>query len=158
MSVPGSDPKRTLVVADGDLHGGLREVRALVNLYGMKARYELLFFCFYFKHTSLTCFQIFFSNLNLVKLISLLCNDFKDNFLKFINYNNLIFLPSVSSASSLSPFTLQFEGHDAGGNNVTIRITRHYRTVMEAAFRVFPQDPYIILLEEDLYVASDFYR
>ncbi|XP_063861843.1 protein O-linked-mannose beta-1,2-N-acetylglucosaminyltransferase 1-like isoform X2 [Scylla paramamosain] len=86
VSVPGADPERTLVVADGDLQGGLREVRALINLYGIK-----------------------------------------------------------------------FEGHDAGGNNVTLRITRHYRTVMEVAFRIFSLDPYVILLEEDLYVAADFY-
>ncbi|XP_045133320.1 protein O-linked-mannose beta-1,2-N-acetylglucosaminyltransferase 1-like [Portunus trituberculatus] len=86
VSVPGADPLMTLVVADGDLQGGLQEVRALVHLYGMK-----------------------------------------------------------------------FEGHDAGGNNVTLRITRHYKAVMEAAFRIFTLDPYVILLEEDLYVAADFY-
>lgn len=40
MSVAGSDPERTLVVADGDLDGGLREVRALVNLYGIKVRHK----------------------------------------------------------------------------------------------------------------------
>ncbi|XP_050737950.1 protein O-linked-mannose beta-1,2-N-acetylglucosaminyltransferase 1-like isoform X2 [Eriocheir sinensis] len=86
MSVAGSSPERTLVVADGDLDGRLQEVQAVVSLYG-----------------------------------------------------------------------IMFEGHDAGGNNVTLRITRHYKTVMDAAFRTFPDDPYVILLEEDLYVASDFF-
>lgn len=58
----------------------------------------------------------------------------------------------------LCAITLQFAGHDAGGTNVTLRITRHYKTVMDVAFRTFPDDPYVIILEEDLYVASDFYR
>ncbi|XP_071522193.1 protein O-linked-mannose beta-1,2-N-acetylglucosaminyltransferase 1-like isoform X2 [Panulirus ornatus] len=86
-SVSGGHPRLTLVVADGDPDEGLREVRELVSLYGMK-----------------------------------------------------------------------FIGHDAGGNNVTLRITRHYKKVMESAFSAFPKAREVIILEEDLYVASDFYR
>ncbi|XP_069158026.1 protein O-linked-mannose beta-1,2-N-acetylglucosaminyltransferase 1-like [Procambarus clarkii] len=86
MSVAGSDPGLTLVVADGHPDGGLREVAALVNLYGMK-----------------------------------------------------------------------FMGHDAGGRDVTLRITRHYKVTMDAAFTTFPWADKVIILEEDLYVALDFY-
>ncbi|XP_069947627.1 protein O-linked-mannose beta-1,2-N-acetylglucosaminyltransferase 1-like [Cherax quadricarinatus] len=85
LSVAGSDPRLTLVVADGLLEG-LREVSALVSLYGMK-----------------------------------------------------------------------FVGHDAGGTNVTLRITRHYKVALDAGFTTFPSADKIIILEEDLYVAVDFY-
>ncbi|KAK3875898.1 hypothetical protein Pcinc_019260 [Petrolisthes cinctipes] len=87
MGVVGSDPRLTLVVADGDPEGGLREVRELVNLFGIK-----------------------------------------------------------------------YVDHDSGGRDVTKRITRHYRFVLDTVFITFPTAPAAIILEEDLYVAGDFYR
>ncbi|XP_068208619.1 protein O-linked-mannose beta-1,2-N-acetylglucosaminyltransferase 1-like [Palaemon carinicauda] len=54
-------------------------------------------------------------------------------------------------------YGIKFQGHDAGGNNVTMRITRHYKKVFQEGFRVFPLVDKLIILEEDLYVAADFY-
>ncbi|KAK4300459.1 hypothetical protein Pmani_027344 [Petrolisthes manimaculis] len=87
MGVVGSDPRLTLVVADGDTESGLREVRELVNLFGIK-----------------------------------------------------------------------YVDHDSGGREVTKRITRHYRFVLDTVFITFPTAPAAIILEEDLYVSGDFYR
>ncbi|XP_042219974.1 protein O-linked-mannose beta-1,2-N-acetylglucosaminyltransferase 1-like [Homarus americanus] len=87
LSVAGSNPRQTLVVADGHPNAGLREVSALASLYGLK-----------------------------------------------------------------------FLGHDSGGHNSTLRITRHYKVVFDSAFITFPKANQVIILEEDLYVAADFYN
>ncbi|XP_066962133.1 protein O-linked-mannose beta-1,2-N-acetylglucosaminyltransferase 1-like [Macrobrachium rosenbergii] len=86
LEINGGNTEDILVVADGQLDGGLMEVERLVRLFGIK-----------------------------------------------------------------------FQGHDAGGNNVTMRITRHYKKVFQDGFRVFPLADKLIILEEDLFVASDFY-
>ncbi|KAK7080810.1 Protein O-linked-mannose beta-1,2-N-acetylglucosaminyltransferase 1 [Halocaridina rubra] len=51
----------------------------------------------------------------------------------------------------------QFLANDARSDNVTIRITRHYKKVFQAGFQIFPWADKLIILEEDLYVAEDFY-
>lgn len=59
---------------------------------------------------------------------------------------------------SHSRLICQYIGHDSGGTDVTKRITRHYRVVLDTVFTIFPTAPAAIILEEDLLVASDFYR
>lgn len=79
VSVPGADPERTLVVADGDLQGRLREVRALVILYGMKVRWDLFlgrFFSFTFEtYDTNVCHQPFLFFFFFLYLFSLILVD-----------------------------------------------------------------------------------
>ncbi|CAL4196590.1 unnamed protein product, partial [Meganyctiphanes norvegica] len=66
--------------------------------------------------------------------------------------------PTQELRDLVALFKLKFSGHDSGAANVTLRITRHYKFVFDSAFTFFPETDMVIILEEDLEVAPDFYR